>query len=198
MDGMARVRASALAATVAGVSVGGHVAGGGTLPSTASVLGVLAICLVAGSAGARTEWTLIRLVALLCVAQAAFHVAFVGLSPRAMGSSMSMDGDMEMAMPMSGSAQMTAQATWLMVAGHLAAALVSSLLLVHADRAVERLLTLARRVRDVRAALAGCLAVNPMPGVPSWVVVTTGPVSVRALQCEHQLSRRGPPALHVS
>lgn len=123
-------RCAAVASMVVATASGGHLFGGGALPSvpalTAFIVPVTAVVAALG----RARWTAVRLLGVLGIAQGAFHLAFMHMSPTTSGSEMT--GMTGMTGP-----GMTAPA-WAMPVWHVVATAISTLLVLYAERWIWR------------------------------------------------------------
>ena len=178
-------RAVAFAVAAVPVTVAGHLAGGGALPDTASLLlGVALVTVAARCATGRRELSWPVLAGTQAAAQGLLHLLFAVSCAPAPGS----HGAATAAVP-----------GWWMVTAHLAAATVLAWLLRQGERALwasaRRAATAVRRAGWAR--LCGPLEVVPArrgdqsapvvtvrrPAAPTGVIARSG-----------GLSRRGPPA----
>jgi hypothetical protein len=171
-------RGAAVGATAMGLALAGHVAGGGSLPMSTTVVALLGLSVAGSVALSGRRWTVSALLTVLLGVQVVFHVAF-GEHP----AGADLTSHQHAANSLSAS----------MVLAHVLAAGTAALLLRRGESWCWRLVALlsrpvhAARVFDERA----------LPASPSRSVqLTDGPLPVlRSLQLADAQPRRGPPAL---
>jgi hypothetical protein len=159
------VRGLAVSGIATGLAAGGHTLGGGAAPSPAGIvtLALLLTPLCVRMSG--VEWTLRRLVGVLMVAQAGFHLAFMGLATT------------------HHTASPLLMATW-----HLVATATSIVLLRYSERALAALISRVA-VRRVATLLARVL----IPGPPRQSLASRLISSHRPDWQRSPLPLRGPP-----
>jgi hypothetical protein len=173
-------RGGAVGATAMGLALAGHVAGGGSLPSSTTAAAVLGLSVAGSVALSGRCWTLSALLAVLLGVQVVFHVAF---------------GDHRPAVGAVGAANHQHAAHSLsasMVLAHLLAAVTAALLLRQGESWCWRLVALLSRPVQV----ARVFAARPVPPSRARPVhLADGPLPVlRSLQLAGAQPRRGPPA----
>jgi hypothetical protein len=184
--GLARwLRGAAVGLSATALALGGHVLGGGQLPSSAPLVACALATVLGSVALSGRRWTLPPLLGVLLGVQAAFHVAFAGAAPAAANH----------ALPGAHHTVMTVHHTgWEMGVAHIAAALLTGLVLRRGEDLCWRLVVmLSRPLRVFRvlthpapADLAPHRIVGPaLPLARRWMLVDVAP-------------RRGPPALSAN
>ncbi|MGH3355891.1 MAG: hypothetical protein ACRDOJ_08325 [Nocardioidaceae bacterium] len=165
------LRGAVVAACATGLSLLGHVIGGGDVPS-AFVLSSTALGVALVSVGlSRFSWTLPALVALLLSSQTLLHLVF-GWADRP-------SVEHHLHQHATDAAEATAAIGWSMSLGHAAAALATAVLLRRGESLLARVLdALALRVVRLLLDVVAVYDVRPRP------------VAVR----EHHLPRRHTPA----
>lgn len=155
------VRAAVVAVVCVSCSVVGHVAAGGDLPGAATLGSVwLAVAAVAYRLSA-ARWTFGRLLLVLGGGQVLLHPTFAVAAPAS-----------HAAPAPSAVAHVGGHASWVMVGGHLAAAVVLAVLLAYGDRVLWRLADVVQAL--LRPLARGVHGVDVVPTATSGGRVLTG------------------------
>jgi hypothetical protein len=182
MDAVAWVRAFVLAGLTTVLCVGGHVAGGDMGVSRSGLAISVVGCAPLGLLGARCHWSPGGLLVLLGLAQVGSHLALTVTAPQT-----------HVMHHMSSRHPST-----LMLAGHLGAALLSAVVLAHADAAVEGLVNLAASLRVAVTSPLGRLAGTRLTGRDAALDIGYAPRTRVAAWTMQPIMRRGPPLAHSS
>jgi hypothetical protein len=178
-SGVLRVaRGAFVGVTAMGLSVGGHLVAGGSLPAPTGAATLLALAVSGGVACSGRRWTLSALVSVLLGVQVVCHVALAGHA----GSHLA-DAHQQAAHGMSAA----------MVLAHVLAAIATAVLLSRGESWCWRLVALlSRPVHLVRLLTARTL---PAFGARSLSPAVGSLAVLRSLLLGHAQPRRGPPAL---
>ncbi len=172
------VRSAVVGLSAIGLALLGHLTGGGATPEPGALtMPVIVVLLVSYGLSAR-RWTIGPLVALLLGAQVLFHVAFADAthSHHAIFAGTGAMSPGHPALPM--------------VAGHIAAAGLTALLLRRGENWLSSLVALlARAWRAARIA-----AVGPVDATRGVAGSPPGGLPAALDLLEHVVARRGPPA----
>jgi hypothetical protein len=174
-------RSAVVALSAIGLALLGHLIGGGATPGQGALtMPVLVVLLVSyGLSGRR--WTIGPLVAVLLGAQVLFHVVFAGATHS------------HHATFASAGAMATGHPALPMVVGHIAAAMVTALLLRRGEDWLWDLVALlARAWRAARIAVA-----RPVDAARGLAGSLPGELPATLDLLEHAVARRGPP-VHVA
>lgn len=170
------LRGTTVALAATGLGLVGHVAGGGSVLPTRPLL-VLFAALVAGSVAlSGRRWTLNPLLAVLLGTQVVFHVAFAGATHHLAGLDHQMMG--------------AHNPSWRMTGAHVAAAVLTALLLRRGETWCWQLAALV--TRPVRA--ARLLTSPSLVASSCWRPACANRVTaLRSLLLVYAAPRRGPP-----
>jgi hypothetical protein len=190
------LRGSVVGLSATCLASGGHTAAGGAAPSPGplAVTALVAVTVAIALSGRR--WTIVPLLTMLLGGQVLFHVAFAAPASSAVfGGSMGhagMGSASGAAAPVAGAMTgmaMSSHPGWLMVGGHLLAAVLSALVLRRGEEWSWRLLDLV--TGPMRGAT---LELLPLPGPQRRPVQPTRTRPVRRSRLLSDVaSRRGPP-----
>jgi hypothetical protein len=175
------LRGAAVGLSATALALGGHALGGGGMPPEAPLVACALVTVLGSVALSGRRWTLMPLLGVLLGVQAAFHVAFGGVTAAA---NQGHPGAHHAAMAAHG-------AGWGMSAAHVAAGLLTGLLLRHGEDLCWRLVALlSRPLRVVR------VLTHPAPAdlAPHRIVGPAVPLA-RRWMLAYVAPRRGPPAL---
>jgi hypothetical protein len=165
-------RGAVVGLTAMGLSVGGHVVGGGSLPTSTTAAVLLGLAISGSVALSGRRWTFTALTSVLLGVQVVCHVALAGHS----GSHNHQHG-------VSAS----------MVVAHVLAALVTAVALSRGESWCWQLVALLGR--PVHVARVFSARTHPGPGAPSLPPAVGSLAVLRSLLLADAQPRRGPPAL---
>lgn len=181
------LRAGAVSSTVLGLAAGAHVVGGGTMPSTFLLSGIVVVLFSVSLLLAGRRFSVPVLAAVLGVGQFALHAAFglcSGTTPEFSGT-----GHHQQVVALSAGSGVSSPgsvSSVSMTVAHVLASIVALVLLVHGEALLWRLWTWLRPL--VRVLLDVVRFVAPH-GFPVCTQVPPRPRSVVA----RRVRRRGPP-----
>jgi hypothetical protein len=171
-------RGAVVGVTAMGLSVGGHIAGGGALPAPATAAALLGLTAAGSIALSGRRWTVSSLVSVLLGVQVVCHVAVAGHA----GSQLANHHQ-----------QAAHGVSALMVVAHVAAALFTAVLLSRGEAWCWRLVALLSRPVHLGALFTA--RTPPAFGARSLPPAVGSLAVLRSLLLCDAQPRRGPPAL---
>jgi hypothetical protein len=170
-------RGAVVGVTAMGLSVGGHLVGGGSLPTPTTAATLLALAVAGSVALSGRRWTVSALLSVLLGVQVVCHVALAGHAGSHLANHQ----------------QVAHGASASMVVAHVLAALVTAVVLSRGESWCWRLVALLSR--PVQVVRLFCARTHPGFAARSLPPAVGSPAVLRSLLLAYAQPRRGPPVL---